>query len=70
MDNKEQMESWRVALISVLCTLAGVVMVVFIYGVLSSGIIEVIKEDLIDDYCSSIPISEKREIKECMINEI
>lgn len=67
---KEQMENWRVALLSSLCTLVAVVMVVFIYGILSSGIIEIIKEDLIDDYCSSIPISEKREIKECMINEI
>lgn len=64
------MEKWQVALLSSLCTLVAVVMVIFIYVVLSSGIIEVIKEDLIDDYCSSIPISEKREIKECMINEI
>ena len=64
------MEKWQVALLSSLCTLVAVVMVVFIYVVLSSGIIEIIKEDLIDDYCSSIPISEKREIKECMINEI
>lgn len=64
------MEKWQVALLSSLCTLVAVVMVIFIYVVLSSEIIEVIKEDLIDDYCSSIPISEKREIKECMINEI
>lgn len=64
------MEKWQVALLSSLCTLVAVVMVIFIYVVLSSGIIEVIKENLIDDYCSSIPISEKREIKECMINEI
>ena len=64
------MEKWQVALLSSLCTLVAVVMVIFIYVVLSSGIIEVIKEDLIDDYCSSIPISEKREIKECMMNEI
>lgn len=64
------MEKWQVALLSSLCTLVAVVMVIFIYVVLSSEIIEVIKKDLIDDYCSSIPISEKREIKECMINEI
>lgn len=62
---KEQMENWRVALLSSLCTLAGVVMVVFIYGVLSSGMVDVIKEDLINDYCSSIPMNEARDLEIC-----
>lgn len=64
------MESWRVAILSSAITVAVILMIVLINVFVQSGVIEVIKEDLIDDYCSSIPISEKREIKECMINEI
>lgn len=59
------MAKWQVALLSSLCTLAGVVMVVFIYGVLSSGMVDVIKEDLINDYCSSIPMNEARDLEVC-----
>lgn len=59
------MKNWEIALISALCTLVGVIMVVFIYGVLSSGIIEVIKEDLIEDYCNSIPMNEAKDLEAC-----
>lgn len=59
------MEKWQVALISVLCTLVAVIMVVFIYIFIQSRVIEVIKEELIDDYCSSIPLSEARDLEVC-----
>ena len=40
-------------------------MVIFIYSFMQSGVIEVIKEDLIDDYCSSIPLNEARDLEVC-----
>ena len=65
MDSKEQMESWRVALISVLCTLVAIIMIILISAIVQSGVIEVIKEDIIDDYCSSIPLTEARYLEVC-----
>lgn len=65
MENKEKMESWKVALLSVLCTLSAVVMVVFIYIFISTGLVEVIKEEIESDYCSSIPITEARYLEVC-----
>ena len=59
------MEKWQVALLSSLCTLVGVIMVVFIYGFLTSDMVDVIKEDIIDDYCSSIPMNEARDLEVC-----
>lgn len=59
------MAKWQVALLSSLCTLVVVIMVIFIYTFIQSGVIEVIKEDLIDDYCSSIPLSEARDLEVC-----
>ena len=59
------MENWRVALISILCTLVVIIMVILISAIVQSGVIEVIKEDLIDDYCSSIPLSEARDLEVC-----
>ena len=46
------MENWRVALISILCTLVVIIMVILISAIVQSGVIEVIKEELIDDYCN------------------
>lgn len=59
------MEKWQVALLSSLCTLVAIIMVIFIYTCIQSGVIEVIKEDLIDDYCSSISITDARELEVC-----
>ena len=59
------MEKWQVALLSSLCTLVAIIMVIFIYTFIQLGVIEVIKEDLMDDYCSSISITEARELEVC-----
>ena len=59
------MEKWRVALISVLCTLVAIIMVILISAIVQSGVIEGIKEDLIDDYCSSIPLTDARDLEVC-----
>ena len=65
MESKEKMESWRVALISVLVTLAVLIVLAFIIAVVQTGTAEVIKDSLIDEYCSSIPLSEARELDVC-----
>ena len=63
------MEKWQAALISVLCTLVAIVMIILISAIVQSGVIEVIKEELIDEYCSSISISEARELEVCNEND-
>lgn len=68
MENKEQIESWRVALISVLVTLVVLIVLAFIIAVIQTGTAEVIKEELIDEYCSSIPLTEARELEVCNEN--
>ena len=65
MENKEKLESWRVAILSSAITVAVILMIVLINLFIQSGVIEVIKEDLIDDYCSSIPLTEARELEVC-----
>ena len=59
------MEKWRVALISVLVTLAVLIALAFIIAVIQTGAAEVIKDSLIDEYCSSIPLTEARELEVC-----
>ena len=59
------MEKWRVALISVLVTLAVLIVLAFIIAVVQTGTAEVIKDSLIDEYCSSIPLTEARELEVC-----
>lgn len=59
------MENWRVAILSSAITVAVILIIVFINLFIQSGVIDVIKEDLIDDYCSSIPLSEARELEVC-----
>lgn len=59
------MEKWQVALISVLCTLVTIIMIILISAIVQSGVIEVIKEDLIEEYCSSIPLTDARELEVC-----
>ena len=63
------MEKWQVALLSSLCTLVVVIMVIFIYTFIQLGVIDVIKEEIIDYYCSSISISEARELEVCNEND-
>lgn len=62
---KEKMESWRVALISVLITIAVFITIAFIIGVIQTGTAEVIKDSLIDEYCSNISITEARDLEVC-----
>ena len=62
---KEKMENWRVAILSSVITVAVILMIVLINLFIQSGIIEVIKEELIDDYCSSIPLTEARDLEVC-----
>ena len=59
------MEKWRVALISVLVTLAVLIVLAFIIAVIQTGTAEVIKDSLIDEYCSSIPLTEARDLEVC-----
>ena len=59
------MESWRVALISVLVTLAVLIALAFIIAVIQTGTAEVIKEELIDEYCSNIPLTDARDLEVC-----
>ena len=65
MESKEKMESWRVALISVLVTLVVLIVLAFIIAIIQTGTAEVIKDSLIDDYCSNIPITEARDLEVC-----
>ena len=62
---KEKMENWRVAILSSAITVAVILIIVLINIFIQSGVIEVIKEELIDDYCSNIPITEARELEVC-----
>ena len=62
---KEKMENWRVAILSSAITVAVILIIVLINIFIQSGVIEVIKEELIDDYCSSISITDARELEVC-----
>lgn len=59
------MENWRVAILSSAITVAVILVIVLINIFIQSGVIEVIKDELIDEYCSSISISEARELEVC-----
>lgn len=59
------MENWRVAILSSAITVAVILVIVLINLFIQSGVVEVIKEELIDDYCSSISLSEARELEVC-----
>lgn len=59
------MEKWQIALISVLSTIAVLIILLIAMAIIQSGVIEVIKEELIDDYCSSIPLTEARDMEVC-----
>ena len=40
-------------------------MIILISAIVQSGVIEVVKEELIDEYCSSIPLTDARELEVC-----
>ena len=60
-----RMECWRIALLSVIITLAVLIVLAFIIAIIETGTAEVIKDSLIDDYCSSIPLTEARDLEVC-----
>lgn len=62
---KEKMEGWRIALLSVLITIAVLIIIAFIIGAIQTGTAEVIKNELIDDYCSNIPLTDARDLEVC-----
>ena len=59
------MENLRVAILSSAITVAVILIIVLINLLIQSGVIDVIKEDLIDDYCSNIPLNEARDMEVC-----
>lgn len=65
MKNKERLEGWRIALLSVIITLAVLILLAFIIAIIQTGTAEVIKDSLIDEYCSNIPITEARDMEVC-----
>lgn len=65
MKNKERLEGWRIALLSVIITLAVLILLAFIIAIIQTGTAEVIKDSLIDEYCSSIPLTEARDLEVC-----
>ena len=65
MESKEKMESWRVALISVLVTLVVLIVLAFIIAIIQTGTAEVIKDSLIEAYCSSIHLTDARDLEAC-----
>ncbi len=62
---KEKMEGWRIALLSVLITIAVLIIIAFIIGAIQTGTAEVIKDSLIDEYCSNIPLTDARDLEVC-----
>ena len=59
------MENWRVALISILVTLAVLIVLAFIIAIIQTGTAEVIKDSVIEEYCSSIPLTDARDLEVC-----
>lgn len=59
------MNNKQVAIISVVSTLGILIILAFIIAVVQTGTAEVIKDSLIDEYCSSIPLSEARDLEIC-----
>lgn len=59
------MNNKQVAIVSVASTLGILIILAFIIGVIQTGTAEVIKNELIDDYCSNIPLTDARELEVC-----
>ena len=60
-----RMECWRIALLSVIITIAVLILLAFIIAIIQTGTAEVIKDSLIDEYCSNIPLTDARELEVC-----
>lgn len=61
------MENWRVAILSSTITVAVILIIVLINVFVQSGVIDAIKEELIDDYCSNIPLTDARDLEVCNV---
>ena len=59
------MNNKQVAIISVANTLGILIILAFIIAVVQTGTAEVIKEELIDVYCSNIPLTDARDLEVC-----
>lgn len=59
------MNSKQVAIGSVASTLGILIILAFIIAVVQTGTAEVIKEELIDEYCSNIPLTDARDLEIC-----
>lgn len=59
------MNNKQVAIVSVASTLGILIILAFIIAVVQTGTAEVIKEELIDEYCSNIPLTEARDLEVC-----
>lgn len=59
------MENWRVAVLTAASTVGIILVMVFIVGLMQSGIVDVIKDEVEKDFCNSLPISESRELEVC-----
>lgn len=59
------MNNKQVAIISVASTLGILIILAFIIAVVQTGTAEVIKEELIDVYCSNIPLTDARDLEVC-----
>lgn len=59
------MNNKQVAIISVASTLGTLIILAFIIAIIQTGTAEVIIEDLIDEYCSNIPLTEARDLEVC-----
>lgn len=59
------MENWRVAVLTAASTVGIILVMVFIVGIMQSGIVDVIKEEVEKDFCNSLPFSVARELEVC-----
>lgn len=59
------MEKWQVAILSSAITVAVILIIVLINIFIQSGVMEVIKEELIDEYCSNISLTDARDLEVC-----
>lgn len=59
------MEKWQVAILSSAITVAVILIIVLVNIFIQTGTAEVIKDSLIDEYCSNISITEARELEVC-----
>lgn len=59
------MENWRVAVLTAASTVGIILVMVFIVGIMQSGIVDVIQEEVEKDFCNSLPISESRKLEVC-----